>query len=252
MADTITYPEGSYGIMPNDSFNKYVRFTNQRRATTGIPASPSDQKAFWEGTMESVVKNSATRAAQNLEKQRYASDVALRTRQLDQADEARKTGAISSLAQYPMTYLMYDALGIGREKGTQSSMGKGLDWVGDNIFNPLKRKLTGDSTPGSSLQFSSPIPSQYLGQPMDSASLDVSPGGGYNDYLSNLYNDKAGLLSYGDDMLTSGAASYVDGFYNFPSDISTSDMVNIDNSADMSSGAFDWATDIFDNFPGLD
>jgi hypothetical protein len=143
MAETVTYPNEGYGIMPNDAFNKYIRFQNQRRASTGSGASPSDQKAFWEGTMDSVVKNSATRAAQNLDKRRLDATINYQNRQLEQADDARKSQMISGLATLPMTYLMYDALGIGRTgkdgkptgPSTLEKIGSGAWGYGKKLYN---------------------------------------------------------------------------------------------------------------------
>jgi len=138
MAETITYPENSYGIMPSDAFNKYIRFNNQRRAATGLGATETDKKAFWEGTMEGVIKNSATRAAQNLENKRYAlselnsnRSYELQKEQLENQKSASDRSAISGLAQIPMTYLMYDTLGLSKT-GKKPLLSRGADWLGES------------------------------------------------------------------------------------------------------------------------
>jgi hypothetical protein len=223
MADTITYPESSYGIMPNDAFNKYLRFSNQRRATTGIPASTSDKKAFWEGTMESVVKNSATRAAQNLDRKRYESDVALRTRQLDQADDARKTGAISSLAQYPMTYLMYDALGIGRKKGEKSLWGKGADAI-SNWYSGYGSS-SGIPAPG----YEAPV------QAIPGMSNSIS-----TDYLGDAGNI-ANLLDYSYGDVGGGALDAISSM-----SANTDTFSEFGSSIGETASTFDWSTDWLD------
>jgi hypothetical protein len=141
MAETITYPDAGYGIMPIDSLNRYLKFENQRRATTGITAPASDKKAFWEGTMDSVVKNSAVRAAQNLENKKYDQSVinadrnyglaqeqmGISRQQLENQEDASKRAGVSSLAQIPLTYMMYDALGL-RKPGKKGFFEGITDW----------------------------------------------------------------------------------------------------------------------------
>lgn len=160
MAETITYPENSYGIMPSNSFNKYIRFNNQRRAATGLGATETDKKAFWEGTMDSVVKNSAQRAAQSLENKRYAlselsanRNYELSKEQLENQKSAGNKQAIGSLAQIPLTAMMYDALGLRKDNidpktgiPRKTLIDKGVDWFTnqyDSLFTPETSDLLG-------------------------------------------------------------------------------------------------------------
>jgi hypothetical protein len=216
MADTITYPGGGYGIMPNDAFNKYIKFQNQRRATTGGGASASDQQAFWTGTMDAVVKNSAQRAMQNLENRRLDADISyknsmlgLEGRKIDQADDTRKSQMLSGLAQYPMTYLMYDALGVGRRNPVTGAT-EGSSLLGDvggflkeSIWSPVKKRLFEGGIPNNPSQ-SAPLQfanNQSLSsgvQGMEGGGIpgidrmSDSPGGGYEEYLQNFYLPSGG------------------------------------------------------------
>jgi hypothetical protein len=193
MAEQITYPEGSYGIMPNDAFNKYLRFSNQRKAATGITPPYSDKKAFWEGTMDSVVKNASTRAAQNLENRRFESNVGFQNKQLELQDEASKRGMVGGLAQIPLTYMMYDALGLSREK-TDPVTGLPIKGKLDRFGNWISEgwdKFTG-------------IPPQDAWQPT------ISEGGGSMvDFDSGISTGGGRAFdSWGLDLATNPASDY--------------------------------------------
>jgi hypothetical protein len=196
MADVISYPDTGYGIMPNNAFNKYMRFQNQRRASTGMGATPSDQQAFWEGTMDSVVKNASTRAAQNLEKKKLDATIDYQNRQLDNADKTRESNMIAGLATYPMTALMYDLLGVNRKEGTQSWTGKTVD----SLFG-LKKKAIPAPTDNT---VNYPTRDDIYGSASSQAAMDYSsmlqdnpgvPYSGNNDYsfsmpiYNNTYSD---------------------------------------------------------------
>lgn len=189
MAETITYPEGSYGIMPNDAFNKYLRYSNQRRAATGFGATPSDKKAFWEGTMDSVVKNSAQRAAQALENKRYDLSVLnanrnyeLSKEQLENQNTASSRQAIGNLAQIPLTYMMYDALGLRKDiPGRKTMFGRFGDWIGEKydqafgIPTASAWEVSSDPSYNSDLMYNTDIgiPSYDPGDWWDTSALDL-------------------------------------------------------------------------------
>lgn len=235
MADTITYPDGGYGILPADSFNKYIRFQNQRRATTGSGASAADRQAFWSGMMDSVVKNSAARASQNLENRRLDATIEYQNRQLDANKDARKGSMIAGLAQYPMTYLMYDALGIGKGKDHVSKVSQ---W-GDSISGGM-RKLNQKLNPWAQEEgipnYSSPGDIDMYSTRMNIAD-GITPRG--SEFASPGDIDMYSGMSNGFDF--SPIASGIDWVGAAGASMDLSDMVNIDNSADLASGMFDWS-----------
>jgi hypothetical protein len=184
MAETITYPESGYGIMPSSSFNNYLRYSNQRRAATGFEPSTSDKRAFWEGSMDALAKQSANRAALALERKRTEASIdaqnkqlALQEQSLENQEDASKRSAISSFASIPLTYMMYKSLGMGgggkdAQQGTQSGY---LDTFG----NWVKKKLF----PGESYEETSgAIPMQ-------------SSVNAYEDYGQTTYDDMGNVTS---------------------------------------------------------
>ncbi len=239
MAETITYPDSGYGIMPLDTFNQYLSFTNQRKAATGINAPYSDQKAFWEGSMDAVVKNSATRAAQNLERKRLDANIAFQNRQLDQADEARKSQAISGLAQFPMTYLLYDALGIGRKPGEPSTMG--------SLWDLVKRKFYGDNYGIMPQQPDAGTPSptpQDLGVPSeynDSGVTINASTSGIPDWTYSLPYDMS-PVDYGSNVSAPDYSGVGTGVGSIPLDYSTVGSDVTSNLGSDVSWGFDYST----------
>ncbi len=250
MAETITYPDSGYGIMPLDTFNQYLSFTNQRKAATGINAPYSDQKAFWEGAMDAVVKNSATRAAQNLERKRLDANIAYQNRQLDQADEARRSQAISGLATFPMTYLLYDALGVGRQpqydpKGNlikpaePSALG--------SLWGFVKRKLSGDNYGIMPQQPDAGTPSptpQDLGVPSeynDSGVTINASTSGIPDWTYSMPYDMS-PVDYGSNVSTPDYSGVGTGVGSIPLDYSTIGSDVTSNLGPDVSWGFDYST----------
>lgn len=240
MAENVTYPDYSYGIMPNDAFNKYMRFSTQRRATTGIAPSSGDKKAFWEGTMEGVIKNSAQRAAQNLENKRYEQSVInanrnyeLSQKQLENQESQSNRNAISGLAQIPMTYMMYDALGLRKDTpGRKSLIEKGWDWT-TNAFG------LGDNN-----NFSDDLSSYYTNVGGDMGGYEGGiPYNLINDTDSGIDFSQEALNYMGDfglsDYAIPTASDYLmDVFEGYPTEVGTS--VGTDIATDIGSSIFDW------------
>ena len=200
--ENIEYPSGGYGIMPMDAFSKYRSFINQRKATTGIPASASDQKAFWEGTMDAVVKNTATRAAQNLEQKRFESSANFQNQMLEMQKDKNVQDMYGGLLQFPAAMLMYNTLGVGRQPGEKSLLSKFGIWGS-------KKWQDAFGVPPSGYNFAQPAGGGMQG--WDSIATDAGaagipdmiPGGGaYSEYLDPF----ADPYSYGASALAIPAA----------------------------------------------
>ena len=205
--ENIEYPSGGFGIMPMDAFSKYRSFINQRKAATGIPASTADQKAFWEGTMDAVVRNTATRAAQNLEQKRFESSANYQSQMLEMQKDKNVQDMYGGLLQYPAAMLMYNTLGVGRQPGDKSWLSKFGIWGG-------KKWQDMYGVPPSQYNFAQPAGGGMQGwDSIASDSIlagipDSIPGGGAN-YLDPF----ADPYSYGADALALGASAIPSGFY---------------------------------------
>jgi hypothetical protein len=239
MADTITYPDGGYGIAPADAFNKYQRWQNQRKATTGISAPYADTKAFWEGTMDSAAKNSSARAMQNLENRRLDSTVDYQNRQLEKQDEATKRGIYSGLAAIPMTYLMYDALGVGRKEDEIAAIPSLIKkiknwWEPETTSNQLSMYEGGNmpsfNLAGATRPIDTGIPS--YSNLRDTTSFT-------NDFMSRYLNPE--VAENVTPMVVAEAGNYM-GSYTIPEAGSYADTINTSFNMQGEEGVtdFDW------------